>query len=352
MIRCSKCGTVNAADATFCVDCNSYLEWSGEPLEGASEPSSEGEQTPPTDSAPVPQQESPKADSPSPATPSATLPSEAQPRSRKPAKAAAAPPLRSTGQGPARAEGPKPGEIVCRSCGSGNTPARKFCRRCGLSLIDAPASPPVRTRWYQRLIPRHRPASYLAGQRPTSVAVGRRPGCAGVTVGLIALLAAGAVGGYIYVEDFRKTIDDIARGAECRIRAQLEGTTWISGTTVPGLDTPRKTDDRFKAVDGNDKTYWPGRVDQSIRIIFESKVDLVGVQVTPVAEGSLGRPRDVVLTSGNRTLAEDIIPETSATHYVTVCQKGVSSLDFRIDSSWSDSRQAAIMDLSFDVLNR
>ena len=34
MIRCKKCGTLNEADATFCSQCDAFLEWSGEHLEG------------------------------------------------------------------------------------------------------------------------------------------------------------------------------------------------------------------------------------------------------------------------------------------------------------------------------
>jgi hypothetical protein len=42
-----------------------------------------------------------------------------------------------------------PGDISCRICGTGNDPSRRFCRKCGESLVFVPA-PPVLT-WSQRM---------------------------------------------------------------------------------------------------------------------------------------------------------------------------------------------------------
>ncbi|AEE44304.1 zinc ribbon domain-containing protein [Cellulomonas fimi] len=50
---------------------------------------------------------------------------------------------------PADEQPPSPGDLVCGSCGAGNTPTRKFCRRCGASLADAPVA--QRRSWWSRL---------------------------------------------------------------------------------------------------------------------------------------------------------------------------------------------------------
>ena len=200
MIRCAKCGAVNPADAVFCVECNSYLEWSGEPLEEVGQPS-EGTGEAGSDATLSEVRPDSRDVAPPPIAASvASAPSGTQPGSRQPAKAAPVSPVRQREQGPPSAERPKPGETVCRSCGAGNAPTRRFCRRCGQSLVETSAPTPWPTHWYQRLIRRNRRPAYLAGQRPTRVRPRWRPGCLGVTVGLIVLLAAGAIAGYVYVE--------------------------------------------------------------------------------------------------------------------------------------------------------
>jgi hypothetical protein len=43
----------------------------------------------------------------------------------------------------------KPGDLVCSQCGSGNDPARKFCRKCGNSLAAAVTA--VKLPWWKRI---------------------------------------------------------------------------------------------------------------------------------------------------------------------------------------------------------
>jgi hypothetical protein len=47
----------------------------------------------------------------------------------------------------------RPGDLVCGQCGEGNPPVRKFCSRCGNSLLEAEH---VRASWWQRLLHRFR----------------------------------------------------------------------------------------------------------------------------------------------------------------------------------------------------
>lgn len=99
-----------------------------------------------------------------PAPPKRGAPAPPPPASQ-PAAAAAAEPVRAAmapSQEPAKPkappkpatqvkadEGPKPGDLICDSCGTGNDPSRKFCRRCGNSL--AKAEPVKKVPWWKRL---------------------------------------------------------------------------------------------------------------------------------------------------------------------------------------------------------
>lgn len=103
----------------------------------------------PADPAPAPR---PRNDGPAPVLPGARAP---KPRTARPA--------------PADEPPPAPGDQVCGQCGAGNVASRKFCRRCGESLVDAPVVP--RASWWTRVTTR-RPRELVAGARPR---VRRRP---------------------------------------------------------------------------------------------------------------------------------------------------------------------------------
>lgn len=45
----------------------------------------------------------------------------------------------------------RPGDLICGQCGEGNPPVRKFCSRCGSSLLQAEQ---VRTPWWARVVRR------------------------------------------------------------------------------------------------------------------------------------------------------------------------------------------------------
>jgi hypothetical protein len=57
----------------------------------------------------------------------------------------------------------EPGDLVCGECGEGNSPARKFCSRCGSSLAQAEV---VKKKWWQKFVPKRRRKVLEAGQRP------------------------------------------------------------------------------------------------------------------------------------------------------------------------------------------
>ncbi|WP_168211295.1 NADase-type glycan-binding domain-containing protein [Actinosynnema sp. ALI-1.44] len=64
---------------------------------------------------------------------------------------------------------PKPGELVCGQCGTGNLASRKFCSRCGESLSSAVV---VGTPWWRRVFRRRVKVLELGG-RPSKPGEGR-----------------------------------------------------------------------------------------------------------------------------------------------------------------------------------
>ncbi|MHB8891196.1 MAG: zinc ribbon domain-containing protein [Candidatus Limnocylindrales bacterium] len=68
----------------------------------------------------------------------------------------------------------QPGDRICGSCGEANDPGRKFCRRCGASLVEARVVALKPLPWWKRIFRRGPKASrqYAAGQRIGSMSAG------------------------------------------------------------------------------------------------------------------------------------------------------------------------------------
>ena len=62
------------------------------------------------------------------------------------------------------------GDLICGNCGEGNTPNRKFCSRCGDSLVEATA---VEIPWWHRFRPRRGPRTVKLGGEPGKAAGGQ-----------------------------------------------------------------------------------------------------------------------------------------------------------------------------------
>jgi hypothetical protein len=62
----------------------------------------------------------------------------------------------------------QPGDLICGDCGEGNPPARKFCSRCGESLLTAEV---VKRPWWKKLWPQKRVKTLEAGERPGKAGV-------------------------------------------------------------------------------------------------------------------------------------------------------------------------------------
>lgn len=61
------------------------------------------------------------------------------------------------------------GDLICGNCGEGNTPSRKFCSRCGDSLVEAAS---VEAPWWHRFRPRRGPRTVKLGSERGKAAGG------------------------------------------------------------------------------------------------------------------------------------------------------------------------------------
>ncbi len=157
----------------------------------------------------------------------------------------------------------RPGDLICGDCGEGNVETRKFCSRCGASLLEAEV---VKTPWWRKLLPRRGAKVRKVGDRPkrrgrggksaTSVAVSSTFKLIRRIVTIAVVLAGIAYGVFA---PFRGWVNQEYTTAQNTVKG------WI----LPKYDPVSPTKGDFKcpaqvppehgcdkAVDGFSNTYW------------------------------------------------------------------------------------------------
>jgi hypothetical protein len=166
----------------------------------------------------------------------------------------------------------KPGDRICPTCGMGNDPARKFCRRCGSSLeLAAVAVAAKRPPWYRRLF-RKSQDTLQAGARPQSMAEPRTTvsGLLGrVLPFAVVVIIMGVIGSYLVVPDVQLEVN--------RTVAQLKRQFLPDLVDV----TPVARNEALRAVDGNLVTWWESDEERpTLTLRFDPPVDLGNLIVT------------------------------------------------------------------------
>lgn len=267
--------------------------------------------------------------------------------SQEPAKPKA-PPKPATQK--AADDGPKPGDLVCDSCGTGNDPARKFCRRCGNSL--AKAEPVKKLPWWKRLFQRRKGPKPRGGGKGRKAATGARQASfkaemamARVRNGLL-LLAALGVGGAFMVPSLRTSVMNGAR----------DGIDKARDTLFPNFDPVRPVsvvastelpDHRaVQAADLATNTYWSEAAEgegigQTVTFTFGEPVELAKILVTP---GALDpnqpdlflrqpRPREVHLVFDNGSSTDITLKdEVNKAQTFSLKAKGITTVQLSITS--------------------
>ncbi len=356
MIVCRECGTQNADGDTFCGGCPGFLEHTGEWIEDdrpqveaapvdderdgivtrikhaivgdelpppASEASSTSSEAPVGPSrelddaerraaallarppAPADRKESPGGSGGASDGPAATMPT-----AQKPQAAKARPKVQK--QPPSRKI--NPGDLICGRCGEGNPDSRKFCRRCGESLVEAVVA---KRPWYRRFIPSRRKRQLKAGDRPErgrSGAVGTKGRIfRGKVLGrladarrVLAVLAIVGIGVGFAIPSVRSAVMDGGGDALGRVRRVISP-TYSNIPIEPSLVTSSSHTlgaEAERVADSNTLTFWTGATgdpNPSVTVVFVESTDVEHVLVHPGQQEDGGkvvrpdpRPRELL----------------------------------------------------------
>ncbi|MEN0130424.1 MAG: hypothetical protein AAGC49_13350 [Brevundimonas sp.] len=176
-------------------------------------------------------------------------------------------------QAPADEPPPAPGDLICGSCGAGNTPSRKFCRRCGTSLAEAKVQP-QRSRWsrFWRPDPKQGP---VAGTRPKQRRrrFPVRPFAALAVIGTLITLSI----------VFRPQLDD----ARVTVMDRLRGNDPVNPTKVTASSSAKGHGPQH-VRDGATNLYWapkkPGDgTGEWLNMTFAEPYRLTRILITPGA---------------------------------------------------------------------
>ncbi len=198
---------------------------------------------------------------------------------------------------PAEDRRPLPGETVCRECGAGNAPTRKFCRRCGTDLVDAVVVAPLP--WWRRLFRRAPKVAPVAGTRPI---VHRRSRLPGTALRLLLTLAAVLV-------ILRLTWAWVGIPVDA-VRDRLSGTSVVNPSA---LTASSALDGRPAGLarDGATNTFWsPAKSGdpsgEFVEASFAQPFRLVAVQVF---NGSSEQPKAYLTTARVATFLLTVVKE-------------------------------------------
>lgn len=231
--------------------------------------------------------------------------------------------------------------MICGQCGAGNKPARKFCRRCGHDLADAPV---VKIPWWRRLFARRPKAAREAGSRPKMRRTGRPRRSPRQLLTLLTIVGIVLGGGYF--------ARGYVRGAGDMVIDRFKGVEPINPTGMTASSS-QKGHGPGLARDGFDNTYWApasggAGKGQHLTVKFAEPFRLVYILITPGVSGTdedaylkASRPRELrlVLTSddGSTRVKTIELDDKLGSDQFNVTGSNVTQVKLEIMSSYPGS---------------
>jgi len=247
----------------------------------------------------------------------------------------------------------QPGDRICGNCGEANDPARKFCRRCGATLVNAQIVGAKKLPWWKRLF-RREPKQYSAGERTKSMsgqaarAAGGGGGRIGKIIAAVLMLAiVVSLAGYLALPSFQGMVNNALSGA----------VTTVSRIINPKLDPIRPT-----SVTTNDQvaghpvsqmfdkyanTDWRASGQQpSATVKFDRKFDLGALIVYSGASDnftSFRRPQTLLLNFPDGSSTTVQLKDDNAKQTINLDKPGIDSFTITVTAAYGPAGQPVVI---------
>ncbi|MEY9908147.1 hypothetical protein ABIA35_004380 [Catenulispora sp. MAP12-49] len=305
-------------------------------------------------------------ESPEPPEPPLAIPARAPDRIREQAPGVAkARPVAVTKTAPSRRL--LPGDLVCGSCGEGNPSSRRFCSRCGVSLVAAVA---VKEPWWRRFIPKRGPRVVKLGQGTDSSEQGSsdlakprfdlkfglrqiyRKGR--VVVGVVIL-----VGGLVYgaYPPFRSMVNGRVKGAKTSVMNAIGDGLQPIRPAGQSASAAMAGHPAAAAADLNTNTYWAApwsmQAEATLTFDFGRRVTLKKIIVYSGAADAYtqdGRPSELVLKYSDGESSTIAMSDTPKQQEFPLSHAaGVTSVTIQVGSVYPDDAETtvAVADVEF-----
>jgi hypothetical protein len=253
------------------------------------------------------------------------------------------------------------GDLICGECGEGNVPTRKFCRRCGTSLVDAEAvaAPPVP--WWKRPFVRKPKKEFTAGERPMRRG-GTEPGTKAkggrAKKVLAAAGAVAAVGLVLAVAGpWRSSVNHKVGDVKRTVAPNFDPVHPVAVTASSEL----KDHPAAMATDGISNTFWAEGAkgkgeNQALVLTFDPAIDINKVGILSGASGkpeeflAQPRPKTLHLIFSDGTTKDLSLKDSGKFQSFDVDARLITKLEVQISSVYSSvqgGQDAAISELEF-----
>ncbi|HEX8959591.1 MAG TPA: zinc ribbon domain-containing protein, partial [Solirubrobacterales bacterium] len=247
---------------------------------------------------------------------------------------------------------PQPGDRICVNCGDANDPARKFCRRCGTTLVNAQVVGARRLPWWRRLF-RRTPKQYAAGERTKSMSAeaGRAAGggsrIAKVIQALVALLLVASVAGYLALPSFQGMVNSAVSGAVGQI------TRLVNPKLNPIRPSSVTSSDQLaghpasQMFDKYSNTDWRASGQQpSANVAFDHRFDLGALIVHAGSADNFTatrRPAKLMLTFSDGTSTTLDLKDDNSPQTITVDKQGIDGFVLTVVATNGPASQPVVI---------
>jgi hypothetical protein len=237
----------------------------------------------------------------------------------------------------------KPGDLICGDCGEGNPETRKFCSRCGASLLEAEK---VKNPWWRKLLPRRGAKVRKSGERPKRGTRGKTKAglFASATFKLIRRIVTVAllIGGILYAvfAPFRGWVNAQAAAAKHQVEVLIFPQYEPVSPTASDFKCPAELPPDHgcaQATDGFSNTFWLAPVNgpQPVLVLkFDRTVDLAKIIVRNGANDSFqdnhrARKLHLVFSTG-KTTDVNLLDNPDPNTYEIENGEGANSVEIHI----------------------